>query len=255
MKLESSQPGHLLYVESLPEPERSQILASLRQGDIYIANPTARDRKGNPIDAPGGWIHHWLVAMYVPGVTLKEAAAMGQNYNKYSSYYKPEMVRTRLLSHSDDTFNVYARLQKKTPWLTITLDTYSEVHYFFLGPHRFYTVSHFYRIQQVEDAGTPNEHRDPPGGGSGFLWAMDVYWRYQAVAGGILVESETIALTRGVPFGFGWIIKPFVHRAAIATARGMMIRTRQILEEVAKNPSEVPDAKPGPGNDLRPAAR
>lgn len=242
MKRDDQQPGHLLYIDSLPAADRNQILASLKQGDIYVTDLTTRDQKGNQISAPGGWIHHWLAAMYVPGATIQDARHIGQNYDKYSTYYKPEMTRSRVLRHSDDTYEVYARLQKKTPWVTITLDTYSDVHYYFLGPRRVYTVSHFFRIQQVEDAGTPQEHLDPPGDGSGFLWAMDVYWRYKAVKGGILVESETIALSRGLPFGLGWIVKPFIHRSVIATDKELMNRTRQIIEQAAKEASQ--SAKP-----------
>jgi hypothetical protein len=42
-----------------------------------------------------------------------------------------------------------------------------------------------------------------------------------------------------VPFCLGWIINPFIERAAITTGRQMMIRTRQIIqkEDQKENPS------------------
>ncbi len=238
MERDRSRPGHFLYIDSLPPSDRRAIRSELRQGDIYVTRPVARDAKGNAIEAPDGWIHDWLAAMFVPNVTLKQAVATDQDYDKYSSYYKPEMVRSRILAHSDDTFKVYARVQKKTPWLTVTLDTYNNVQYHWVDPRHLYSVSRSFRIQQVDDAGTPQEHLDPPGDGTGFLWELDVYWRYEAVKGGIVIESETIALTRSLPFGLEWIIKPFVHRSAEATERQLMTRTRQVIEERAKSEAD-----------------
>ncbi len=234
MKLDSGQQGNFLYLNSLPLSERQPIQAQLRKGDIYVVRLTTRDEKGRLIRAPGGWLHHWLAAMFVPGATLRQAVAVGQEFDQYASFYQPEIVRSRVLEHNDNSFKVYVRLQKKTPWVTITLDTYNDVHYVFLNPQALYSVSRSYRVQQVDNAGRPDERIEPPGRGEGFLWATDIFWRYEAVRGGIMVESETIALTRKVPFGLGWIIKPFVERAAVATDKQMMIRTRQIIRQEAR---------------------
>jgi hypothetical protein len=238
-----SQPGRFLYIDSLPSSQRKEIGAELRRGEIYVTRLTTRDDRGNVIRAPDGWIHHWIAAMFVPHTTLQQAVAVDQDYDRYSTFYKPEMVRSRVLDHDDGSFKVYARLQKKTPWLTITLDTYSNVRYVRLDSRHLYSVSRSYRVQQVENAGESGEHLDPPGDGSGFMWAVDVYWRYEAVQGGILVESESIILTRTLPFGLGWIIKPFIHHAAIATEKQLMDRTRQILEQEAKDQSNNPSRK------------
>ncbi len=45
---------------------------------------------------------------------------------------------------------------------------------------------------------------------SGFLWRMDSDWRFQERDGGVYVECETISLTRDIPKGLGWLVKPFL---------------------------------------------
>lgn len=230
MERDRSRPGHFLYIDSFSPSKRRAIRADLRNGDVYVDRLTTRDDRGDPIRAPDGWIHHWIGAVFVPHATLQQVVAINQDYDKYSTFYKPEMVRSHILEHHDNSFKVYARLQKITPWVTVTLDTYSDVHYVYVDSQHLYSVAHAYLIQQVDNAGTPEEHVDPPGHGAGFLWALEVFWRYEVVPGGIMVESETMALTRTLPFGLGWILKPFIHRATMTTEKELMSRTRQIIE-------------------------
>ena len=49
----------------------------------------------------------------------------------------------------------------------------------------------------------------PEGQDSGFLWRLNGYWSIQEGDGGVYVECRSVTLTRGVPLGLGWIVKPF----------------------------------------------
>jgi hypothetical protein len=42
------------------------------------------------------------------------------------------------------------------------------------------------------------------------LWRLNTYWRVLQRDGGTYVQCESISLTRGIPFGFAWMIQPFV---------------------------------------------
>ena len=53
---------------------------------------------------------------------------------------------------------------------------------------------------QLDDAGTPQEHELKPGSDSGYLWRLNAYWRYEAVPGGVLIECESVSLSRAVPY-------------------------------------------------------
>jgi hypothetical protein len=39
---------------------------------------------------------------------------------------------------------------------------------------------------------------------------MNSYWRFEEKDQGVYVEVESISLTRDIPTGLGWLIKPFV---------------------------------------------
>jgi hypothetical protein len=39
---------------------------------------------------------------------------------------------------------------------------------------------------------------------------MDSSWRFEEKDQGVYVEVESISLTRDIPMGLGWLIKPFV---------------------------------------------
>ena len=66
------------------------------------------------------------------------------------------------------------------------------------------------RIAQVENAGSRDEREKPPGDDGGFLWRMETWWRMEERDGGTYVQSESVSLTRDIPAGLGWLIRPFV---------------------------------------------
>jgi hypothetical protein len=54
---------------------------------------------------------------------------------------------------------------------------------------------------------------------------LNSYWRYQAVPGGVLVELESLTLSRSVPWGAGAVVRPLVDQVA----RESISRTLQAL--------------------------
>ena len=46
--------------------------------------------------------------------------------------------------------------------------------------------------------------------GHGYLWRLDGYWRLQEKDGGVYIQLESIALTRGVTAIFGWLVSPLL---------------------------------------------
>ena len=206
---ELSRPGEFLYVEGLAEPQRSRTLAMLKRGEVYIEQLRTLDASGKRIDAPDGIIHHWMGAVFIPGATLQQTLALVEDYNHHQNIYKPEVVRSKLLSRNGNDFRIYYRLRKKKV-LTVTLNTEHDVHYFPVDATHCYSLSYSTRIAEVADAGTPQEHEKPIGHDGGFLWRMNSYWRFEQKDGGVYVECESVSLTRDIPTGLGWLIKPFI---------------------------------------------
>ena len=63
---ELARPGAFLYLEEMPEAQRSKTLASFRKGEIYLEQLHAHAATGAPLEAPGGLIHDWFGAVFLP---------------------------------------------------------------------------------------------------------------------------------------------------------------------------------------------
>jgi hypothetical protein len=216
-----------LRVDAQPEPRREATFARLRRGEAVIERMQTRDA-GREIDCPGGMIHHWLATAFVPGVTLQQVLAVSQDYDNYQNIYRPDVQRSKLLRREGDRFEVYLRFYKKTI-VTVVLNTESVVRYFLLGEGRAHTQSHSTRIAQVDSSGTPEEREKPVGIDSGYLWRLNIYWRFEERDGGVYLQAETVGLTRDIPFAFRWLVGPLVSRIPRETLRATLIATRNAL--------------------------
>ena len=206
---EVTRPGAFLYLEGVAEPERSKIHASLQKGDIYMERLETHDGAGATIEAPDGLIHHWIGAVFIPGSNLQQVLATVQDYDHHQDIYLPEVVRSRLVHRDGNDFQIYYRLVKKKV-ITVTLNTNHDVKYFPIDSRHCRSRSTATRIAEVVNAGDPGESEKPVGHDGGFLWRLNSDWRFEEQDGGVYVECESVSLTRDIPAGFGWIVKPFV---------------------------------------------
>lgn len=203
------RPGAFLYVDGLAEPRRAQVLAALKRGEIFMERLQTLDASGREIRVPDGLVHHWFGAVFVPGASLEQALNLVEDYDRHQNIYKPEVVRSRLVSRNGDDFKIFYRLRKKKV-ITVTLNTDHDVHYTRFDATRWHSRSYTTRVAEVENADRRDEREKPIGRDGGFLWRMNSYWRFEEREGGVFVESESISLSRDIPFGLGVIIKPFI---------------------------------------------
>jgi hypothetical protein len=84
------------------------------------------------------------------------------------------------------------------------------VQYFHGAPGEAHSRSSAVRIAEVENAGKSDEREKTPDDDGGFMWKMETWWRMEERDGGVYVQSEVVSLTRDIPTGLGWMIKPFV---------------------------------------------
>jgi hypothetical protein len=234
---EVSQTEKFLHLDELPEPRRSEVLAALKRREIFMQPLQTLDASGHTLEAPGAIIHHWLGVVFVPGANLPQTLALVQNYNHHQDIFKPEVVRSRLISRDGNDFKIYYRLRKKKV-ITVTLNTFHDVHYFPIDSTRWYSRSYSTRIAEVADADTPNEREKPVGQDGGFLWRINSYWKFEAKDGGMYIECESISLTRDIPTGLGWLIKPFVTSIPKESLEMTMGSTRAALPAGRKENSK-----------------
>lgn len=227
---EVSRTEGFLYIDTLPAAERSEVQAELRRGEIFMQPLITRDSNGHEIDAPGGMIHHWIGAAFIPGATIPGVFSVVEDYDHHARIYSPEITRSRLISRRGNDFTIFYRLRKHKV-ITVTLDTEHAIHYARLDDTHWWSESHSTRIAEVADAGKPDEHEKPPGHDSGFLWRMNSYWRFVQRDGGVYIECESISLSRDVPTGLGWLVGPIVDSIPRESLEFTMATTRDAVEQ------------------------
>jgi hypothetical protein len=218
-----------LWVEGLPEDRRLAAYSQLREGKVIIERMETLD-DGKPVPVYGGLIHHWIGIVFIPGATLAQTLSLEQDYDHHQEYFQPDVVRSKTLRHQGNDFLVQLRFAKKKVITTI-LDTEHEVHYSLLDATHAASRSRTTRIQEVDDAGKPNERLEPKGHDSGFLWRMNTYWRFEEKDGGTYVECQSISLTRDIPFGLGWLVGPFVLSVPRESLTFTLATTRSVVLE------------------------
>jgi len=157
----------------------------------------------------GGLMHHWRAAAFVPEASSQDMLALLRDPNHLSHYYAPEVVASRGLSAGPTTTSLIRF--KKQKIVTVVLDAEFEGRSGIVGGNRGYSFSRSTHIWQVDDPGTPHEHRRPEGDDDGFLWRLNSYWSILQTSDGLLIECEAVSLTRGIPAGLGWLIAPIIE--------------------------------------------
>jgi hypothetical protein len=198
----------LLWVDNLAESDRAKAYASLKRGEVRLRKLETLDR-GTAIPCPDGMIHHWVGAVYIPGVKLTDVLRILEDYDHQAQYYAPDVEKSRTDSHDGDHFRVLLRFRRKKV-ITVVLDTEHDVRYFLDSETRAHSRSSATRIAEVENPGKGDEREKRPGEDNGFLWRMETWWRMIEADGGVYVQSEVVSLTRDIPTGLGWLVGPFV---------------------------------------------
>jgi len=198
----------LLWIDGLPEVQRQEAYAALKRGEVKMQKLEILDND-KPIDCPGGMIHHWTGVVFIPGANLKDVLGVLEDYDRHAEYYAPDVERSKIESRDGDHFRVFLRFRRHKV-ITVVLNTEHEVQYFHDAPGKAHSRSSAVRIAEVENAGKSDEREKAPGDDGGFMWRMETWWRMEEGDGGVYVHSEVASLTRDIPTGLGWMIKPFV---------------------------------------------
>lgn len=197
-----NQPGAtFLWLDQDPQHR-----AAAAAGEVVVQQVPAPE-------VPSGQIQHWLGGVFIPGVTLARLLQVDQDYNRHKVLYRPEVMDSRLISRRGDVFHIFLRLYKKKV-LTAVLDTEHDVEYRRLSEKKVYSRSISRSVRDVHNAGLPDEQVLPAGEGTGFLWAMNSYWRLQERDGGVWAECDAITLAREVPMGLGTMLKHLINGLA-----------------------------------------
>src|SRR5688572_10990391 len=204
---EMSGPSPRLWIDRQAN-RRAALLGQLQLGEVVSAQLQTYDGTA-PIDVPGGLVHHWVGTVLLPGATIERVMGFVKDYAQYAAHFAPMIQRARVLRQSPERFDVAMRTWARKV-VTVVIDAEYAVHYRTLRPTTVVTRSVASNIYEVKDPGTPREQRTPADRGRGFLWRLNTYCWFDERPEGVYEQCESISLTRDVPFGLGWMIKPFI---------------------------------------------
>ncbi|HEY0875397.1 MAG TPA: GtrA family protein [Vicinamibacterales bacterium] len=178
-----------------------------------------------PPGIPDAKMHHWAGGVFVPNTTVDAVIRRMQAYAGRESEFYEEVKASKLLDRDGDRLRVFMRIERDAGIITATYNTEHAVEYRRIGATRAASRSVSTKIAEIADAGTPQEREKPPGEDHGFLWRLNAYWRFEQSGNGVLIECESVSLSRSVPF----IVRPVVGPIANRIARESLARTLRSL--------------------------
>jgi hypothetical protein len=209
--------------------ENAERAAKVRGREIVVVPASSQ----NPSKVPGGLIHHWMGAVFVPGVKLDDILAVTRDYDQYKKFFHPFVIESKAMARtgSDDQFSML--LANRAFFRTMALDANYEATNVRVDDHRFYSVSRTTRVQEVEDYGQAGECRKPEGEGAGYIWRLYSIVRVEQHNDGVYLELEAIALSRDIPAAVRLVADPIVRRVSRNSLLTSLQQTEQAVRGAA----------------------
>lgn len=226
-----------LVLDFLDDAER--IRREALAGGPVIARMETRDERGERIRVRKGAVHHWRGVILAPNAGLEHVVDSLQ-YSVPPEELQSDVLESRVIERDGDTSRLFLRVSRKAV-LTLSYNTEHTVKYVRPGGGRAWMRSVATRIAELDEPGSPAEREKPVGRDRGFLWRMNLYWRYQQVDAGVLIECEVLTLSRSIPLLMRWMIAPIVNR-----------ETRSALSDTLRSmAARLGSAAPADGQDGR----
>jgi hypothetical protein len=217
----SSKSGFLAF--DFQEPPRANAeRKAVLSGEVQVKQ-LAEESGGKAIHVPDGAIHHWRGSIFVPGVTLDFVLARIANPTADDTKQE-DVLESRVIERTPGQLKLYLKLQR-SKIVTAVYNTEHLVQYKLNGDDRASSSSIATKIVEIERLSKNREREKPEGHDRGFLWKMNSYWRYQQVEGGVIVECESMTLSRSIP----WLLEPIARPIINSIAHESMERTLQSL--------------------------
>jgi hypothetical protein len=215
-------PGRtFLWVDEAPER-----LAKVHEGEIVVEPASGH----MPMKVQSGLIHHWIGAAFLPNARVDDILDVIRDYDRYKDFYPPSVIESKVLARNDSDEKFTMQLVNHEFFAKMALDADYQVTNVHLDHGRFYSVARTTRIRQLDNYGQPREHRIPEGQGGGYIWKLFSIARLEQRDGGVYIEMETAALSRGIPAAFRVVADPIVRRVS----RGAMLTAIKQTEDAVQ---------------------
>jgi hypothetical protein len=233
-----------LVLDFQNQPDREQERRLILSGKVSIKPMTNQGNDSGEIRIPGGIIHHWRGSVWVPGASLDYVLSRVQ-HPELENNRQEDVLESHVLEKSGDQMKLFLKLQR-SKIVTAIYNTEHLVRFSQHGTGRASSRSISTKIAEIEQINASTEREKPQGHDRGFLWKMNSYWRYQQEEGGVIIECESITLSRSIPSFLEAMIRPIIRNIA----QESMERTLQSMR-VRLEKSHKPKAAANRTADLR----
>jgi len=187
-----------------PDPEREE--NHLRAGEFLVERLTP----GTGGEFSGGLLHHWRGTAFAPGARAADFERLMRDFNAYPRHFSPQVIRARVIADGGDRLEASMRVRQRHV-ITVVMDTAYEIGFGRLDSQHGYSISRSTRIDEIEAPGTSKERTLNTEEEHGFLWRLNTYWSYEERDGGLYLQIEAVSLTRSIPRGLGWAVRPYIE--------------------------------------------
>jgi hypothetical protein len=155
-------------------------------------------------------LHHWRGTAFAPGAKAADFERLMKDFNAYPQHFSPQVLQAKVLTRHDDQLQATMRVRQRHV-ITVVMDTAYDIAFAQLDAQHGYSISRSTHISEIDSPGTANERALDPNEEHGFLWRQNTYWTYEERDGGLYMQMESVSLTRSIPTGLGWAVRPFVE--------------------------------------------
>ena len=178
----------------------------LRQGELIIERLTP----STGADFSGALLHHWRGTAFAPGAKAADFERLMRDFDSYPRHFSPQVLQAKVLRQEGDGAQVWMRVRQRHV-ITVVMDTTYDIAFGQLDAQHGFSISKSTRIAEIDSAGTSRERTLGANEEHGFLWRLNTYWNYEARSGGLYLQIEVVSLTRSIPRGLGWAIRPYLE--------------------------------------------
>ena len=179
----------------------------LRREELIIEQLTPR----TGADFSGALLHHWRGTAFAPGAKAADFERLMREFQRLSAaLLSLRCFRREFSSQQGDHLQVSMRVRQQHV-ITVVMDTTYDVTFGRFDAQHGYSISRSTRISEIDSPGTARERALSASEEHGFLWRLNTYWSYEERDGGLYMQVESVSLTRSIPTGLGWALRPFVE--------------------------------------------
>ena len=222
MRLQQRVRGQVSFLQVDEVPKLTE---GVRAGEVMVEPEGGQ----SPNRVPGGLIHDWMGAVFIPSAKLDDVMAVLNEYERYKDFYRPLVVKSNLLEEGQNRELVRLLMVQKAYSVTAAVEADDEIRAVKLDGSRAYSISTSIRVQEIGDYGKPGAHALPQDQAPGYVWRTFSVIRLEQRDGGTYAEMEMIALSRGIPWSVRWLVQPLTEHLPQKILAAMLVDTRDAV--------------------------